>query len=141
MSREAIVESKSIATFAIIDLETNELPCYQFNQCAITELSICAFSVDCFNPCSFGAKTNIAKDSGSDGVGAADAPKVPPLPRVMHKLTLMVNPLRRISDVAEKLTGGWRLIDQFPRSNQIRESLLFDPCRTEQRCLGRRAIL
>lgn len=101
-----------IATFAVIDLETNDLPQFQFNKCGITELSIYAFSAKCLN-----GKTrttlallqeNIVElESSIESNDSFDKeiPQIPELPRVLHKLTLMINPRRLICEIAEKTTS------------------------------------
>lgn len=105
------IGQEPIATLAIIDLETNDLPTYQFNQCGITELSIFAFSADCIN-CSIAEEIQQRFNSKNDKNNLTfwdllqESSEVPKLPRIMHKLTLMVNPLRRIANLAEKITGN-----------------------------------
>ena len=93
---------KNIKTFVVFDLETNGLPNHQFNKCSITEISLYGFSVN--NVYNVGADTpKILKDVET-GVEEL-AKSSPELPRCLHKLTMMVNPLRAIHPDAEKVTG------------------------------------
>lgn len=122
MSSRGDVEDASIpiATMAVIDLETNDLPTYQFNQCGITELTVYAFSVNCLNHHSIREMVQ-KRASANNGDYLEEPGSIPKLPRVLHKLTLMVNPLRRISDMAEQLTGT--RIPLFPLFNESLSTL------------------
>lgn len=100
----SVKNDEAIKTFAVFDLETNGLPWEQFNKCSITELSIYAFSAECL-------KVDVQRDvavlrpnEGMEGI-TSFAFEPPKLPRVLHKLTLMVNPRRMIQPEAERLTG------------------------------------
>lgn len=72
-----------VKTLAFFDLETTGLPQLEYNNTKITQLSIVACSVDHL------LSINNIND----------------IPKVTHKLTLCVNPLKRISLVAEEVTG------------------------------------
>ncbi|XP_075149707.1 uncharacterized protein LOC142223752 [Haematobia irritans] len=90
----------NIKTIVVVDLETNGLPWEQFNTCSITELSIYAFSASCLED---KTKEEIVK-TGIDGITSfSQCP--PELPRVLHKLTLMINPKRMIHPESERITG------------------------------------
>ncbi|XP_061390246.1 uncharacterized protein LOC133325518 [Musca vetustissima] len=104
----------AIKTFVVFDLETNGLPNEQFNTCSITELSMYAFSTDCLNRDNVqqdiketGKK--LRRDELMDGIACLDdgdtAIEIPELPRVLHKLTLMINPMRMIFPESERITG------------------------------------
>uniref|UniRef100_A0A1A9V1B6 Exonuclease domain-containing protein n=1 Tax=Glossina austeni TaxID=7395 RepID=A0A1A9V1B6_GLOAU len=101
-----------IATFAVIDLETNGLPDLQFNKCSITELSIIAFSSEYEEEKQTeGQSTTFGKE---DHLLSRNS--IPELPRALHKLSLMVNPLGSICPEAEKETGlnNWMLEHERP---------------------------
>uniref|UniRef100_A0A1I8PQ47 Exonuclease domain-containing protein n=1 Tax=Stomoxys calcitrans TaxID=35570 RepID=A0A1I8PQ47_STOCA len=101
MSREA--QQENIKTIAVLDLETNGLPWQQNNTCAITELSIYAF------PATF------LKDNNEDAIVLQlnddmdvienMTVKPPEMPRVLHKMTMMINPEGPIHPVAAKMSG------------------------------------
>ncbi|XP_063698373.1 uncharacterized protein LOC134829280 [Culicoides brevitarsis] len=71
-----------IKSFAFFDIETTGLPSEEGNRTKITEISIVACSVEHFL-----------------------STKSPKIPRVLHKLTLCVNPCKRISYKSEEITG------------------------------------
>lgn len=97
-------DCNEINTFVVFDLETNGLPTEQFNTCAITEISLYAFSAKCLRERELNTKVLLNNITEEDGVKSFDT--LPPeLPRVLHKLTLMVNPRRMINPVGEKVTG------------------------------------
>lgn len=75
--------NQDIKTFAFFDLETTGLPQLEFNNTRITQLSIIACSVDHLFSIS-----NIHN-----------------IPRITHKLSICLNPLKRISLKAEEITG------------------------------------
>ncbi|XP_013106408.2 uncharacterized protein LOC106086324 [Stomoxys calcitrans] len=99
--------NNNIKTLAVIDLETNGLPWEQFNVCSITELSVYAFSAQCLTDKAAENHANKNAKSSCGGMdGIADLSKeIPDLPRVLHKLTLMVNPQRMIHPESERITG------------------------------------
>ncbi|EDW78163.1 uncharacterized protein Dwil_GK24851 [Drosophila willistoni] len=78
-----------INTFAVIDLETCNLPALNYNRTSITELCIYAFD------------SGILKDNVADG----DAPQILEAPRVIHKLNLLFQPTMMVHPDAERLTG------------------------------------
>lgn len=80
-----ITAAAAIKTIAFFDLETSGLPQYEFNRTKITELSLIACSVE-----------HIRRSSPSDGVR---------VPRVLHKLSLCVNPFRMIDPESTRITG------------------------------------
>ncbi|XP_065357395.1 uncharacterized protein LOC135951639 [Calliphora vicina] len=96
-------EEGEIKTFVVLDLETNGLPSQQFNTCAITELSLYTFSAKCLTDKDIDTKLAL-KDVTEEGVEGFDQ-QPPELPRVLNKLTLMINPRRMINPIAEKVTG------------------------------------
>lgn len=101
-------EEGEIKTFVVLDLETNGLPSEQFNTCAITELSLYTFSAKCLSDKDIDTKLAL-KDATEEGVvGFGQQP--PELPRVLNKLTLMVNPRRVIHPLAEQVTGEFNNI-------------------------------
>ncbi|KAM7352677.1 uncharacterized protein ACRADG_005110 [Cochliomyia hominivorax] len=98
-----MAKSAEINTFVVFDLETNGLPSEQFNKCSITEISLYAFSAKCLTEREIDTKL-LLKDVNEEGVEGYDL--LPPeLPRVLHKLTLMVNPRCMIFPSAERVTG------------------------------------
>ncbi|XP_023305487.2 uncharacterized protein LOC111687289 [Lucilia cuprina] len=98
-------EAGDIKTFVVLDLETNGLPSEQFNTCAITELSVYAFSVKCLTDKDTVNAKEVLKDlTPEDGVKGFEL-QPPELPRVLNKLTLMINPMRMINPIAERTTG------------------------------------
>uniref|UniRef100_A0A1I8MAA6 Exonuclease domain-containing protein n=1 Tax=Musca domestica TaxID=7370 RepID=A0A1I8MAA6_MUSDO len=98
---------ESIKSFVVFDLETNGLPEQQFNACSITELSMYAFSSECLKQCALDAQDYVKKFKTDDlmvGIARLDV-EIPDLPRCLHKLTLMVNPMRMIHPEVERITG------------------------------------
>ncbi|XP_075161633.1 three prime repair exonuclease 2-like [Haematobia irritans] len=95
-------DKDSIKTIAVIDLETNGLPREQNNTCAITELSLYAF------PASALRDTNedeiILHLNDDMDVIEKRALQPPQLPRVLHKMTMMINPGKEIHPVSTKMT-------------------------------------
>lgn len=91
-----------IKTFVVLDLETNGFPSENFNTCSVTEFSMYAFSAECLinNDIYF---KQFLKEVSTKKV---DVFRVPPeLPRVLHKITLMMRPRGLIQSSAEKVTG------------------------------------
>ncbi|XP_030377036.1 three prime repair exonuclease 2 [Scaptodrosophila lebanonensis] len=84
--------SPKIATFAVLDLETTNLPAYNNNRVGITELCIYAFDAD------------LLKDNTQDN-DASQPRALPTSPRVMHKLNLLFQPSMMVHPEAEKATG------------------------------------
>ncbi|XP_037961231.1 uncharacterized protein LOC119690280 [Teleopsis dalmanni] len=82
--------ANEIKSFAVFDLETANLPCYNYNKGTITEISIYGFSANVLSQCKQNKPTNN---------------EIPANPRVLHKLTLLINPQSLIAPKAEKLTG------------------------------------
>lgn len=100
---------ESIKSFVVFDLETNGLPEQQFNACSITELSMYAFSSECLKQCALDAQDYVKKfktDDLMEGIARLDV-EIPELPRCLHKLTLMVNPMRMIHPEVERITGEY----------------------------------
>ncbi|XP_005175049.1 three prime repair exonuclease 2-like isoform X1 [Musca domestica] len=90
-----------IKTIAVIDLETNGLPWQQGNTCAITELSIYAFAATCLS----GHKEESLLRELDDDLQIVEKIQPPMLPRVLHKITLMINPNKEIHPEAAKISG------------------------------------
>ncbi|XP_061390461.1 three-prime repair exonuclease 1-like [Musca vetustissima] len=93
--------TEMIKTIAVIDLETNGLPWQQRNTCAITELSIYAFSSACLS----GHKEDSLFKELDDDLQIAEKRQPPMLPRVLHKITMMINPNKEIHPDAAKMSG------------------------------------
>lgn len=74
---------QDVKTFAFFDLETTGLPHLEFNNSRITQLSVIACSVEHFLSVS----------------------NIHDIPRITHKLSICLNPLKRISLRAEEITG------------------------------------
>ncbi|XP_058985860.1 three prime repair exonuclease 2-like isoform X2 [Musca domestica] len=89
-----------IKTIAVIDLETNGLPWQQGNTCAITELSIYAFAATCLS----GHKEESLLRELDDDLQIVEKIQPPMLPRVLHKITLMINPNKEIHPEAAKIS-------------------------------------
>ncbi|XP_016940284.3 uncharacterized protein [Drosophila suzukii] len=83
-----------ISTFAVLDLETTNLPAYNHNRVGITELCIYAFEADLLK------KKEVAQD-----VEKERQPEVPAPPRVLHKLNLLFQPSMMVHPEAERVTG------------------------------------
>lgn len=113
--------SGKIATFAVIDLETNGLPELQFNKCSITELSIIAFSSKYE-----GKQTEKQSTTVRKGDHLLSPKSIPELPRALHKLNLMVNPLGSIGPEAEEKTGlnNWMLKHERPFDKSTADLLI-----------------
>lgn len=80
-----------IKTFAFFDLETTGLPILEYNNTKITQLALIACSVDHL----------LATNND--------------IPRVTHKLNICLNPMKRISLVAEDVTGLSNELLQYER--------------------------
>ncbi|XP_062126089.1 uncharacterized protein LOC133838869 [Drosophila sulfurigaster albostrigata] len=88
-----------ISTFAVIDLETTNLPQYNQNRVSITEMCIYAFD------------SAILKDNPTESLELRDdvSPELcqepPRPPRVLHKLNLLFQPSMAVNPVSEHITG------------------------------------
>ncbi|KAH8283500.1 hypothetical protein KR018_004189 [Drosophila ironensis] len=82
-----------ISTFAVLDLETTNLPAYNNNRVGITELCIYAFDAAILR--------------GTPVKSDVEAVKImpPPPPRVVHKLNLLFQPSMMVHPEAESATG------------------------------------
>lgn len=98
---------EDIKTIAVIDLETNGLPWEQNNTCAITELSIYAFSAACLTD-THEDEIVLRLNDDMDVIEKVGV-KPPELPRVLHKITMMINPVKDIDPVAAKMSGNVHL--------------------------------
>jgi len=87
-------DQPKISTFAVLDLETTNLPAYNHNRVGITELCIYAFEADLLK------KKEVAQD-----VEQEREPEVPAPPRVLHKLNLLFQPSMMVHPEAERVTG------------------------------------
>ncbi|KAH8405116.1 hypothetical protein KR222_002103 [Zaprionus bogoriensis] len=88
-----------IATFAVIDLETTNLPANNLNRVSITELCIYAFDAAMLKD-----NDNASKDPPPLDEDRAVIP-LPPQPRVLHKLNLLFRPSMLVHPFAEAVTG------------------------------------
>ncbi|XP_017154543.1 three-prime repair exonuclease 1 [Drosophila miranda] len=89
---EQYEDQHNISTFAVLDLETTNLPANNNNRVGITELCIYAF------------EAALLKQNGKEGSGENKVP-VPPLPRVVHKLNVLFQPSMMVHPDAERFTG------------------------------------
>jgi len=89
-------DQPKISTFAVLDLETTNLPAYNHNRVGITELCIYAFEADLLK------KKEVAKDVEQE---KEREPEVPAPPRVLHKLNLLFQPSMMVHPEAERVTG------------------------------------
>lgn len=96
------MSDKTIKSFVVFDLETNGLPSHQFNTCSITE--ICLYGFSAHNVFNLDNNTKNVLE-GAEGLDELVS-RSPDLPRCLHKLTMMINPLRIIYPEAEKITGN-----------------------------------
>ncbi|XP_016987675.1 uncharacterized protein LOC108050479 [Drosophila rhopaloa] len=85
-------DQPKISTFAVIDLETTNLPEHNYNRVGITELCIYAFEADLI-------KKGVAQNEEQG------QQKVPAPPRVLHKLNLLFQPSMMVQPEAESITG------------------------------------
>ncbi|KRG03178.1 uncharacterized protein LOC6576864 isoform X2 [Drosophila mojavensis] len=86
-----------ISTFAVLDLETSNLPEHRNNRVSITELCIYAFDA-----------AILLNNTRSRDSNPADEPvhnELPSAPRVMHKLNLLFQPSMLVLPEAEIITG------------------------------------
>nr|XP_017003979.2 uncharacterized protein LOC108062000 [Drosophila takahashii] len=90
-------DQAKISTFAVLDLETTNLPAYSNNRVGITELCIYAFEAALL-------KKKVAQDGGQDQEKDQE-PEVPAAPRVLHKLNLLFQPSMMVHPEAERTTG------------------------------------
>lgn len=91
---------EQISTFAVIDLETSNLPAYSQNRVSITELCIYAFDPAILKD------NDAAEKQELRGELKPMSPKVLPLPpRVLHKLNLLFQPSMAVSVEAQRITG------------------------------------
>lgn len=81
LSRKKMINN--FKTFVFFDIEATGLPDHEFNKTKITELALIACS-----------KVELLKTDGKRKV-----------PRVLHKLTICVNPRKMISPESTKITG------------------------------------
>ncbi|XP_030561787.1 uncharacterized protein LOC115763387 [Drosophila novamexicana] len=88
-------EKAQISTFAVLDLETSNLPAYNNNRVSITELCIYAFD------------PAVLKDSvePEDQLTPPSPNALPLPPRVLHKLNLLFQPSMTVHPGAERITG------------------------------------
>lgn len=77
--------TNNFKTFVFFDIETTGLPDLEFNRTKITELALVACS-----------KVELLANSNGR------------VPRVLHKLTICVNPRKRIELESSKITGKWK---------------------------------
>lgn len=87
----------NISTFAVVDIETSNLPANNLNRAAITELCIYAFDSEILKQ----NEETIESQSIDDPM----LPWIPSPPRVLHKLNLVFRPGMLIDPIAEKVTG------------------------------------
>ncbi|KAH8412419.1 hypothetical protein KR009_001846 [Drosophila setifemur] len=91
-----------ISTFAVLDLETSNLPAYNHNRVAITELCIYAF------------EAALLKQPKWKAEGDKDLQVIAPSPlRVMHKLNLLFQPSMMVHPEAERITGQFLINRQL----------------------------
>lgn len=83
---------RRIASFVVLDLETNDLP-HSFSKVAITELCMYGFAAS-------ELETLPTREESND-----KQTNLPDRPRNLHKLTLLFNPRRLIHPHAEEITG------------------------------------
>ncbi|KAH8352334.1 hypothetical protein KR084_003499 [Drosophila pseudotakahashii] len=86
-------DQAKISTFAVLDLETTNLPAYNNNRVGITELCIYAFEAALL-------KKKVDQDGDQD-----PKQEVPAAPRVLHKLNLLFRPSMMVHPEAESATG------------------------------------
>ncbi|TDG45635.1 hypothetical protein AWZ03_007910 [Drosophila navojoa] len=86
-----------ISTFAVLDLETSNLPEHRNNRVSITELCIYAFDAAIL------MNNTRTKDSNPADEPVLNA--LPVRPRVMHKLNLLFQPSMLVHPEAEIITG------------------------------------
>ncbi|XP_039951484.1 uncharacterized protein LOC120768795 [Bactrocera tryoni] len=91
-TQKELTDGSRIASFVVLDLETNDLP-YHFSKIAITELCMYGFSTSELEtaPLKFEEIDNVTFELER--------------PRHLHKLTMLFNPRRLIHPKAEEITG------------------------------------
>ncbi|KMY87787.1 uncharacterized protein LOC6730799 [Drosophila simulans] len=89
---EQAEEQPKISTFAVLDLETTNLPAYRNNRVSITELCIYAFEAALL--------TKKKEEQNQD-----EQQELPAAPRVLHKLNLLFQPSMVVDPEAERITG------------------------------------
>ncbi|XP_017047537.1 uncharacterized protein LOC108092459 [Drosophila ficusphila] len=90
---EVLFEDRpKISTFAVLDLETTNLPVYNNNRVGITELCIYAFEAALL-------KKDVGQDKKQEPV------ELPDPPRVVHKLNLLFQPSMMVHPDSESITG------------------------------------
>ncbi|XP_064547706.1 uncharacterized protein LOC135435349 [Drosophila montana] len=89
-----------IATFAVLDLETSNLPAFNNNRVSITELCIYAFDPAVL-------KDNVEPEESKplDELTPPSTKAIPFPPRVLHKLNLLFQPSMTVHPSAERITG------------------------------------
>lgn len=85
-------EQPKISTFAVLDLETTNLPAYRNNRVSITELCIYAFEAALLK--------KKKKEQDQD-----EQQELPAAPRVLHKLNVLFQPSMVVDPEAERITG------------------------------------
>ncbi|KAH8279842.1 hypothetical protein KR054_008347 [Drosophila jambulina] len=90
-------DQPKISTFAVLDLETTNLPAFSNNRVSITELCIYAFEAALLKNCENKADT---AENQQEQQQVLPAP-----PRVLHKLNLLFQPSMRVHPEAEQHTG------------------------------------
>ncbi|KAH8251188.1 hypothetical protein KR032_002186 [Drosophila birchii] len=90
-------DQPKISTFAVLDLETTNLPVFNNNRVGITELCIYAFQADLLKQ---DCTSKEPKDQDQEEQEILPAP-----PRVLHKLNLLFQPSMRVHPEAELHTG------------------------------------
>ncbi|BFF94258.1 three-prime repair exonuclease 1 [Drosophila madeirensis] len=93
-------DQPKISTFAVLDLETTNLPAHNFNKVGITELCIYAFEAALLKES--GEQREVEEGQGKNEV---PAPSLPPLPRVLHKLNVLFQASQMVHPDAERHTG------------------------------------
>ncbi|KAH8376740.1 hypothetical protein KR093_001130 [Drosophila rubida] len=91
-----------ISTFAVLDLETTNLPEFNQNRVSITELCIYAFDSTILKDNNAPEKLTPLGEQPQQSF-----PEPPPSPRVVHKLNLLFQPSWVVDPNAEIITGGY----------------------------------
>lgn len=92
-------DQPKISTFAVLDLETTNLPAYNNNRVGITELCIYAFEAALLK--------QDYSEKGAKDVSQQGQDTLPAAPRVLHKLNLLFQPSMMVHPEAELHTGLW----------------------------------
>ncbi|XP_013099815.2 uncharacterized protein LOC106082054 isoform X1 [Stomoxys calcitrans] len=109
LEMSSLLESESIKTFVILDVEVNDNHQLQFNQCSLTE--ICCYAI-------------AAKYLENKIINGSEKMKTPTLPRAMHKLNLMINPLRRINANTRTGLDNYMLENEPPFNDDTADCIL-----------------